>query len=179
MKRKKIIGWVLAIGIAAFVLPQCEFMGLSESSDGSGGSGADFDASQYYTKEEVDTFIREIVHDGNWWDGGELTGSGWSNRGSGWAIPENAAFIMVELRLTGATTGDTLVNLSITDIDSNASQLSVYTTIPESSTTVTTHYVLPVNDGNFDGATTLYPYIGSPADFPSGFTVDVRCIGWI
>ncbi len=89
----------------------------------SGGEGADFDASSYYTKSEVDAMLPE-------WDSAapqNLTGAGWTGRTSaGFTVPSGSTMAMVEIIGTSGTEYQLYIQFSATDSGSDiVSQFSL------------------------------------------------------
>ena len=80
------------------LLEGCNLFG---SADEKGGAGADFDASQYYTKAQIDLMLhaRPQMFNANSTDGVTIMGTGFDNHSTTWTTPANldAAVIVIEL----------------------------------------------------------------------------------
>lgn len=100
----------LAAGAGFLLLTSCE----------NGGAGADFDATQYYTKTEIDdSFYTKTEIDGSFYSSSEvdaeisdvspLSGAGdpqwlnntagYTNKTSGWDVPEGAGAVLIKARI--------------------------------------------------------------------------------
>jgi len=160
---------LLSASFTAFVL----IFVLSCSEPGaSGGEGADFDASSYYTKSEVDAMLPE-------WETAspqELTGAGWSGRtATGFTVPSGSTMAMVEIIGSSGTEYQLYIQFSATDSGSD----------------IVSQFNLP-GDGNYyshigmvsipSGTSTLYGWhdtvhSGAAASISSG-AVSIRPIVW-
>lgn len=97
MKRFYIYTLIISI-MAVFAVSGCSG---DSSSNSSGGAGADFDATQYYTKTEIDSMLLDVVQSGG--GGGPLTASnvGYDN-GLTLTVPAGATGALV--KITGYNT---------------------------------------------------------------------------
>jgi len=76
------------------------------SCDPGGGQGAEFDATQYYTRTEVDAIVTDAIQQaidavqplGDASEGQALTDVDWTGRTlDGFAVPEGARYVLVEM----------------------------------------------------------------------------------
>lgn len=100
MKRSGLIAAVGAI-LGAGILLQCDLGG------GSGGGGAEFDSTQYYTRAQIDAMFvhRPMLRHANVSTGALITGTGFGNHGTTWTAPEklSAAVVMIDAANNHAT----------------------------------------------------------------------------
>jgi len=102
----------------SYVLLIAGFISISLSCslpEDSGGSGAEFDASLYYTKDEVNSRIADkVVYDSaspQWIP----SGAGFSNKTTGWAVPDGATVAVFEIKQMSTDGNTTLVYFGETD----------------------------------------------------------------
>jgi len=141
-------GWVLGgvlIGLLFANVLACEL-----DPDNDGGAGADFDASLYYTKAEVDALITTVVQDTGL-DAQLLAGAEWAERTPvGFSCPSDAKAVLVEIIGTNSSatdksfyiqfspdnTGALIVGQFTLDANANYTSVFGYTTISPGSTTL-------------------------------------------
>lgn len=98
------------------VIGSCTTGGIIGGDNNSGGEGADFDASLYYTKTEVDTMIANVSPLSGAGDPQWLSNSlGWSNRTTGWAVPEGANMVLIKVRIMTPLSDGITINAEETD----------------------------------------------------------------
>ena len=100
----------LAAGAVFLLLTSCQ----------NGGAGADFDATQYYTKTEVDgNFYSKTEIDAEISDVSPLSGdgdpqwlsstAGYANKTAGWDVPEGAGSVLVKARIMAPIGSDVTI----------------------------------------------------------------------
>lgn len=174
-----------------FVLVFCIFLFACDPANGGdngGGQGADFDASLYYTKTEIDArFYEKSVVDAKLSEtvrietvtAKELTGVGWTGRTDGFTVPAGYKAAVMEIKGYKDSSGDPK-NLSLTfGGTSSSSSMVVFDFTVFNDDSYYTHLVfieIP------EGTATLYAWHntangGASADL-DGVTVNVRPVAW-
>ena len=134
--------------VAAFSVMSCD---SGSSSDG--GAGADFDASQYYTKTEVDGLISSVidnstdVHDsitGNDFAGGTATG---------WSSPAGAKGAIMELSVYNNTASLLISYIEVSSSDGTNANMGTSITVPNDGSYYSKIFYVPVA-----GDTTIVAY---------------------
>lgn len=118
MNTKKKSVWTVLTGVLLCLAAGAGFLLLTSCENG--GAGADFDATQYYTKTEIDdSFYTKTEIDGSFYSSTEvdaeisdvspLTGdgdpqwlsstAGYANKTAGWDVPEGAGSVLVKARI--------------------------------------------------------------------------------
>ncbi len=82
-----VAGFVLGAATMVLVTSSCNLGGDSGGTDGTGGSGADFDASLYYTKTEVDDKLFKIVENETQSTPKPVTGNSYDT-GTSFTVPD-------------------------------------------------------------------------------------------
>ena len=177
----------LLFGSGALLLT-CDLLG---ESDDKGGAGADFDASQYYTKAQVDAkFIAVSTALNNQIPAcfnysldipsfRYLEASGWENRGAGWQIPAGALFGLFEVWVQPPDSAD-VTNVTVHFAATEDSWAGMASFSVKSGENPLYTYIFPIAGGVLPSGTThLYPYCSKPSSWPVGWRVRVNCIGWI
>ena len=114
-----------------FVLVLFSIVLLFTACNNGGGEGADFDASLYYTKAEIDdNFYDKTATDSAIADVAPLSGpgnpqwlsntTGWANRTTGWAVPEGANSVLVNVRIMAPLSNNITVYFGSAEAASNS-----------------------------------------------------------
>lgn len=177
MKMTKIAGTIilffffcLGAGIPLLVTNSC-------SSSGDGGSGADFDSSQYYTKTEVETIVNNIFQGMKNDAYQQLTGVDFSGKATtGWTVPAgcNAGFFEVNVGASSFTGG--AINIIVSSASTTDAPDIQFT--PASTGYSTALFIAP----QLTAGSTVYAWhttLHGGASALTGADVGIRCRGWI
>lgn len=149
-----------------------------------GGAGADFDATQYYTKTEVDGLVTGVVTNSSA-TADTITGNDFAGRTStGWAAPAGAKAAIMELSITNSDSGsaDLTTYIEVSVSDETAASMGTSMTVPADGTYYSKIFYVPVSGGKTIVA--YHPYSSGHFGITDLTTIDnfeisVKPVAWL
>ena len=172
----QLAGYVVGVVLVGLLL--ANFLACEPPVGPDGGAGADFDATLYYTKTEVDALVADVVRDTGE-TGQLLAGVDWDGRTPvGFTPPSDATGALVEIVATNGSATDKTYYIQFSSDDTGGSIVAQFTLIAGAGYTSFTGYaVVPAGSG------TMYAWhdtihSGAAADITS-VDISVRPVVWL
>jgi hypothetical protein len=152
-----------------------------------GGGGADFDATLYYTKAETnsllesyytkaqtDPLLADVVREGS--DSQAISGVGWAGKTAGFTVPTGATSVLVKVSGYNSTGGDLVIGVTLSETEALTQNVIAHYTAAAGQYYSVLGYV------TVTGATTVYAWhntgLAGAASALTGITINVQPVLW-
>lgn len=176
MKKQIFLSLIIAL-LLSLTLSNCK-----SSSDDSGGAGAEFDASQYYTKTEVDEKLSTVIT-GTSATGQTITGNDSAGgTATGWTVPTGTTSALFSITISNYSGATLCTYIGVGETYSGAI-ISTSTCVPNDGNYYATTFWAPVTAGTnvkaFHDYSSGHSGVTDLSSLSSNFEISVKPVTWL